>query len=410
MTIALALLAVAGALAPALASARSCGLAGLLGCDPPPAPAPAPPPAPRPDPPLRIGLTEGDPRLLVAEGGSWRAAVKAIALKPAYVRVLVPWERLQPRAGRPPNWDAPPGGCPPAAPRCRTDRGLRSLLRAIRRRQEADGGWRILAVPYFTPTWAARRPYGCQAARYRNPRSQRPRIPAYRTFLRQLNALADEVGVRIDYLTPWNEPNHPAFLQPQRLRCDRRSTAIAPLAYARLARAAAQELRDGQTLVLGSLAGLEHPRPSGASAAEFVRGLPRDVACLPGPFAQHAYIGRPGRGGREPRRANPASAASRGLLGGVVAALDAKRCATPKRLWIGETGTFDHRCEAMSAALRSWARNPRVDAAFQYTFRESRAYPVGLISSSLRDTYRSYRAWFAFAGGPETVPPDPCRR
>jgi len=167
-------------------------------------------------------------------------------------------------------------------------------------------------------------------------------------------------------------------------------------------------LRYDQTLVLGSLAGLEHPHVYGAGAAEFVRGLAPDVACVDGPFAQHAYVGERGRHGREPQRANPAAADRRDLFDDVLAALDAKGCPQIKQLWIAETGTFDHRCEAMSTALRAWAYNDRIDAAFQYTFREAHAFPVGLVSPSLRVTYRSYRAWFAFAGGPEKMPPSPC--
>lgn len=373
---------------------------------------PPPPPAAAAEvlaPPLAIGLTESDPRLLVPHGKTSRVARKAVALQPTYVRVLIPWERLQPKSGRKPNWDAPPGGCPARSPTCRSERGLRGLLGAIKQRQEQDGGWKILAVPYFTPLWAmAGPPTGCQKARLRHARTQMPRIGAYRHFLRALNALADKVGVKIDYITPWNEPNHPGFLQPQRAICHARSTAIAPRAYARLVRAAKRELRDGQTIVLGSLAGLEAPRVYGAGAAEFIRRLPHDVACTEGPFAQHAYIGSPGRGGRPPRRANPATALPSGLLESVLAALDAKHCPQVKQLWIAETGTFDHRCEAMFAALRSWARNDRIDAAFQFTFREARVFPVGLVSSSLRVTYRSYPAWLAFAGGPQTVPDDPC--
>lgn len=407
----LAVGAATGVLSAAPAGAQSCPLVPLDPCDTQhqwgteerPAEAPG-----RMAPPLAIGLTEGDPRLLVPGGVTRGVARKVIALKPAYVRVLVPWERLQPYALRKPNWDAPPGGCPRINPGCRSPFGLRTVLRAIKHRQETDGGWRILVVPYFTPSWAASRYKGCQKARSRHPRAQLPRIASYRRFLRRLNALGDKVGVKLDYVTPWNEPNHPGFLQPQRATCDRRSRAIAPAAYAKLARAAQKELRHEQTLVLGSLAGLQQPRVYGAGAAEFIRGLPRDVACLEGPFAQHAYIGRPGRRGREPRRASPASAARRNLLDDVLAALDAKRCAQIKQLWIAETGTFDHRCEAMSAALRSWARNDRIDAAFQYTFREARTFPVGLVSPSMMQTYRSYRAWRAFAGGPAKVPPSPC--
>jgi hypothetical protein len=413
--VALAFIAGSAALVPSLAGARSCPLAPLIPCDPPRAPADTPTPEPAParppaklKPPLSIGLTESDPRLFVPGGRASRAAVKLAALRPAYVRLLVPWERFQPRAARKPNWDAPPGGCPEAAPRCVSERGLRELLRAIKRRQDADGGWKILVVPYFTPPWAASRITGCQRARNRHPRAQMPLIAPYRRLLRRLNALADTVGVKIDYVTPWNEPNYPAFLQPQRATCDRRSKAIAPLAYAKLARAAQQDLRSDQTLVLGSLAGFVSPQTYGAGAAEFIRGLPRDVACIDGPFAQHAYIGERGRHGRAPVRANPASAARHDLIDDVLAALDAKGCPQVKQLWIAETGTFDHHCEAMSAALRSWADNDRIDAAFQYTFREAQAFPVGLVSPSLRATYNSYRAWFAFAGGPEKVPPSPC--
>lgn len=369
----------------------------------------APAVAQTPAPPLAIGLTEGDSRLLLPSGPTAQVARRAVALRPSYVRVLVPWERLQPSAGRKPNWDAPPEGCPKRMPRCASPRGLRAVLHAIGRRQAADGGWRILAVPYFTPLWAvAGPPTGCQKLRNRHARTQMPRIAAYRRFLRALNALADKTGVKIDYITPWNEPNHPGFLQPQRAQCRVSSKAVAPRAYAKLVRAAKRELRYGQTIVLGSLAGLQNPRVYGAGAAEFIRRLPHDVACTSGPFAQHAYIGARGRGGRAPRPADPANASRYGLLDGVIAALDAKACPEVKPLWIAETGTFDHRCEAMFSALRSWAINDRVDAAFQYTFRESRDFPVGLVSPSLFDTYRSYRAWRAFAGGPQQLPDDPC--
>ena len=371
--------------------------------------APAPAAAQDGSPPLSIGLTENDPRLLIPQGPGRSTAAKVVALKPAYIRVLIPWERLQPLAGRKPNWDAPLSGCPKLDPGCRSLAGMRGLLNAIRVRQAEDGGWRILAVPYFTPLWAmAQAPSGCQKERNRHARTQMPRIGAYRRLLRAFNALADKVGVKVDFISPWNEPNHPAFLQPQRARCSTKSKAVAPAAYARLVRAAGKELRPGQQIVLGSLAGLQRPRIYGAGVAEFIRGLPHDVACLDAPFAQHAYIGVRRRDGGPPRAANPALAARWGLLNSAIVALDAKGCGHLKSLWIAETGTFDHRCAAMSAALRSWAVNGRVDAAFQFTFRESRDYPVGLVSPSLFDTYASYRAWLAFAGSPRSLPDNPC--
>jgi hypothetical protein len=48
-----------------------------------------------------------------------------------------------------------------------------------------------------------------------------------------------------------------------------------------------------------------------------------------------------------------------------------------------------------------------VTAAFQYTFRESPAFPVGLVSASMLTTYASYRAWHAFARASE-IPTAPC--
>ncbi|MEA2221502.1 MAG: hypothetical protein QOJ35_4128 [Solirubrobacteraceae bacterium] len=377
----------------------------LLPCPVAPPP-PPPPPAPTPQPPLVIGLTEPDPRLLSAGRPGWPGA-EAVALRPRYVRVLVDWNRAQPRAGQAPNWDAPPGGCPRTAPRCRSALGLRELLHAIKARRHADGGWQILLVPYFTPAWAATPPEGCQRPGTQ-ARAQMPFIADYRAFLRALQRLADEVGVDVPYWAPWNEPNHPGFLNPQRRICDRHARPLAPELYARLVRAAIQELRPGQQLVLGELAGLDAPRTYGASAPEFVRALPDDVACAGAAFGQHGYVGERGRRGRPPLRVDPASAttATSALLDAVDRALTAHGCTT--KLWITETGTFDHRCEAMAAALRTWSDDPRVDAAFQYTFRESSAFPVGLVSSSLRTTYRSYDAWHAFAGMHDAPPADPC--
>ena len=134
-------------------------------------------------PPLSIGLTENDPRLLVPDGPTRHTAAKVVALKPAYIRVLIPWERLQPIGGRKPNWDAPFGGCPRINPGCRSERGMRGLLNAIKQRQAEDGGWKILAVPYFTPLWAmaaaaARMSEGAQPPRPRTDAADRRLSPA----------------------------------------------------------------------------------------------------------------------------------------------------------------------------------------------------------------------------------------
>ncbi len=56
-------------------------------------------------------------------------------------------------------------------------------------------------------------------------------------------------------------------------------------------------------------------------------------------------------------------------------------------------------CRAMRTALRRWARDRRVDAAFQYTFREDTAFPVGLADPGLSRTYPVYEVWRNAAGG-----------
>lgn len=401
--VAVGLAALAGArggAAPADAVARAVCIPRLLPCTQTPVPADS-------RPPLDIGLTEADPRMLTATRPGAPGA-RAVALRPRYVRVLVDWHRAQPRGDRKPNWSAPPGGCPPDVRHCGTDRGLRGLLETLKERRAAEGvGWQILVVPYFTPEWAALPASGCERPGT-HARARMPRLDAYRGFLRALQSLADDVGVSFRYLSPWNEPNHPAFLNPQRAACDVRSPPLAPALYAQLVRAAAQELRRGQRLVVGELAGLDEPRPYGASAAEFVRALPSDVACAGDAFGQHAYIGERGRRGRPPAivRAAAARGAATGIVDTVDSALRSHDCRAP--LWITETGTFDHRCESMAAALAAWADDARVDAAFQYTFREHASFPVGLVSPSLRTTYGSYTAWHAFARARGETPKEPC--
>ncbi|MEJ7824644.1 MAG: hypothetical protein WKF48_04410 [Solirubrobacteraceae bacterium] len=406
--VAVALAAIAVRDGADIASAQSRCLPPLIPCAPAPQPepAPAPTPAPEPEPLLELGLTEADARLLDASRQRSPGTLVA-ALKPRYVRVLVDWNRIQPRKGQRPNWDAPAGGCPRHVPRCKSA-GLRGLLEAIRSRGQADGGWKVVIVPYFTPRWAARPRTGCER-RGTTAKARMPRIAHYRRFLHQIQALGDKLDLELDYWTPWNEPNHPGFLNPQRRICDRSSKPLAPALYAQLARAAAKELRPGQKLVIGELAGLKKRKAHSSSTTEFIRAMPSDVVCGDvRAFAQHAYIGKRGRRGKAAQRIDPATAvrSTTRLLNGVDAALRSHGCQMP--LWISEAGTFDHRCEAMAATLATWARDPRVEAAFQYTSREASGYPVGLINRSLRKTYRSYRAWLAFAGSTDEIPERPC--
>ena len=379
-------------------------LLALVGCG---ADEPTDPPSrpPAPEPPLAIGLSEANPHLVSPQGAPAFAAAReqVAALRPRYLRLVVHWSRIQPTAGEPPDFGVAQDGCLRGRPPCAPWGGLREQLAAITARQRADGGWRLLVVPHGTPDWAAAPATGCERPGT-GPSGRMPDPEAYRAFMRAVQGLAREVGVRLAYWSPWNEPNHPTFLNPQRRRCDPHAAPTAPALYARLARVAAQELGPGQQLVLGELAGYDEPQPTAATAEEFARALPRDVICRPGPWGQHTFVGERGRRGEEPETADPRTAANIALVDAIDRVLRRRGC--PKPIWITETGSFDHGCEAIAAALADWARDPRVDAAFQYTFREDPQFPEGLADTGLSETYPAYEAWRAAAapGGPPARP------
>jgi hypothetical protein len=390
----------------------------------PPAPPATPPAPPRDTRGLVLGITEGNPALLRTTGvpDAFAAARdRVVALKPAYFRLMVDWRRVQPTAGAPPNWDTPSDGCLRGTPPCAESAGIRALLRAVRERQQADGGWQVVVTFYGTPEWALRGGVaGCGTDR-------RPNLDAYRALVRSFRDVAAQEQVAVRWWSPWNEPNHPEFLGPQRTECSEDAQPLTPEEYANIAYAMQAELRPGDHLVLGELAGYDRPRARAVSAPEFARDLPRALVCAAGVWAQHAYV-RPSDGAgeddaQEPSLAgDPDAAGDPGLLRDVLEALDAKRCPQRHAVWITETGVGGPRtgerrpadprtdraaCEAMDDALRFWARDPRVDAAFQYTFREDTSFPVGLADAGLDRLYRSYDAWKAWSvPGPPPGPVD----
>ncbi|MBA3808538.1 MAG: hypothetical protein H0X28_09130, partial [Solirubrobacterales bacterium] len=66
-------------------------------------------------------------------------------------------------------------------------------------------------------------------------------------------------------------------------------------------------------------------------------------------------------------------------------------------------------CEALAAQLLGWYRDSRVQAVFQYSFREDPAFPVGLESAALDHLYPSYRLLRAYAQAraARRLPPTP---
>jgi len=384
---------------------------------------------------------------------------RVAALRPEVFRLLVDWKKLQPTAASPIDVALPLDGCMRGVAPCAPSAGLRDLLRALRARQAADGGWQVMVVPYGTPDWAVEpAAEGCG-----EPRT--PRVDAYLELVRAVRTVAREEGVELRWWSPWNEPNHPTFLGPQRTECRADAPGLSPDAYARLARALRDELRGESELVLGEVAGYAEPRPTALGSAEFIRGLPRDLVCAGAVWGQHAYVrarregreaGAQGRGAEGAAGGGQGAAGAEGAAGGgqgaagaeggagglegaplagdadaggsaalledVAAALDDHGCARGHRIWITETGVGGPRtgedrptgeaaqaaqCRAIDDALRAWAADPRVDLAVQYTFREDPVFRVGLADAELRGTYTPYAAWEAWSR-PGPAPASAC--
>jgi hypothetical protein len=357
---------------------------------------------------LAVGLTEPNPNLIATAAvpspwSAWRDAVAAI--HPAFYRLVIDWAALQPSAASPPDLGAENGGCMRASPPCLGWGGVRAQLKALAERQRT-GGWEGVVVLTGTPEWAAAPASGCERTQA-TPLSRPPRgdaLGAYETLVRDVLAAAREEGARLTYWSAWNEPNHPAFISPQRAACDASSPSLAPSAYAVLVRALRSALAGRGQLILGETAGLLKPTPRTSSVQEFIAGLPGDVVCASTVWSQHAYIGGP-----DPVRP-------------VAAALAARGCPKPFTIWITETGvgkapsalsaatptTADATgCEALHARLVHWYDDPQVTAAFQYTVREDDTFPTGLVSTDLASARPALKEWQAWGGTrtPSAPPP-----
>jgi hypothetical protein len=389
-----------------------------------------PPPHATPSGPA-FGLTEDNADLLWSPegpsppgGDSFQAARRELtALHPRYLRLLVDWAALQPDPGRPPELEASVSGCARDVGPCGTYAGIREQLAAIasQQRAAAAGGqadFQVVIVIFGTPAWAARAPSGCEL--HATTAFSRPISPAaiagYRALIRSILTLGAQEGVALTWWSPWNEPNDPVFISPQRSSCAAGSAPVSPEVYAELARATAAELRaDGGVhhLLLGELNAFESDSPHRTSIADFVASLPTDVLCLGDVWSVHAYARR----GAASPSVDPVKA--------LEAALDARGgCARDAQIWVTEAGAGapprpasaadqEGACLALAEQLDRWDDDPRVGAVFQYTFREDPAFPVGLVSADLTHVYPAYRLWLAFsypraAGQPPPTPAAGC--
>ena len=64
-------------------------------------------------------------------------------------------------------------------------------------------------------------------------------------------------------------------------------------------------------------------------------------------------------------------------------------------------------CGRLHRRLVHWYRDPRVTAAFQYTFREDDLFPTGLIKTDLSSAYPALAEWTAWAGTRKPTDPPP---
>jgi hypothetical protein len=66
-----------------------------------------------------------------------------------------------------------------------------------------------------------------------------------------------------------------------------------------------------------------------------------------------------------------------------------------------------NQCRLMNRALLTWYHDPRVDVAFQYSFREDSLFPVGLATPGLTALYPTYYLMRAWGGtrAPSAPPP-----
>ncbi|HEX2398195.1 MAG TPA: hypothetical protein VHI73_08645 [Solirubrobacteraceae bacterium] len=351
---------------------------------------------------LATGLTEFNPYLLGLPGSALlrpgRGRVQA--LRPAVVRLPVVWSRVQPRSYRPPNLSLRDSGCARGLRPCVPWYGVRAQLRAIRT-LELRLGRRVdvLVVIYGTPSWANRPRFGCRQGGVTGESRpvQLEDLAAYRRLVEAVLAAGRAAGVRLRWWSAWNEPNTASFVNPQRLRCSAGTPSVAPALYAPLVRtlkAALDAAPGGQQIVLGELSSPFAPRPRLTETAEFVRGLPQDVACAGEIWSQHQYVGD----------ADDVAALEQ--------AVDARGCpGPPRRFWITETGVGragPHRrrslnprvlrlgCQRLNGLLLRWYGDPRIDLALQYTFREDPAFTVGLADPRLRRLYPAYALWRAW--------------
>lgn len=379
---------------------------------------------------LSVGLVSRDVAALTPSSAGPIAGYDAAreivgAMAPRYVRVDVRWDQLQPRADVPldPAVVQDDGCGRDAAPPCGPPISLSAVLTQIAAQQRAHpGAFRPLITFWGMPEWAGEAPTdGCRSDRVRTGARPlaRGRENAYQAAIRSVWTAVREAGVTASDWTPWNEPNAPYFLDPQRSGCARDAAPRSPGPYGRMVVAMGDELRAlrGSTpdaardhrLVVGEVAAWGAPSSRAVPADEFLRALPDDVLCRADVVGLHGYLdARPPVG-----RGEPVAAA----LGEV----ERRACLDDVPVWITETGvgapgsgrqrqddraTLRDECRLMADQLTRWFHHPRITAAFQYSVRDDAAFPTGLVDEAVTSAYPVADVWTAWGGrAPDDPPP-----
>ena len=349
------------------------------------------------------------------------ARERLTALHPRYVRLLVDWAALQPRADGVSSLDGTVDGCARSVGPCATYAGLRDQLAAIASQQRAASaqgapGFEVVLDVFGVPAWAARAASGCElpdTTAFSRPITAAG-LAGYRALVDSLLALGAREKVALSWWSPWNEPNDPVFLSPQRAACRTDSPSLAPAVYAQLAQAMAGELDAAggvHHLLLGELNAFASDSPHRTSVQAFVAALPQSVICLSGVWSIHAYAARGGHASAlDPVKLLQNSLSARA------------GCAAGARIWVTEAGAgaphpgarrppgeADERegCSELAQQVKRWSEDPRVAAVLQYTFREDPAFPVGLLSADLTHVYPAYRLWLLYTRASTQGKPPP---
>nr|MBF6620532.1 hypothetical protein [Patulibacter sp.] len=359
-----------------------------------------------------------------------RDAVGAIA--PRHVRIDVRWDQLQPSADAPldPSRVTDDGCGREAAPPCGPPISLTALFAQLAAQQAAHpGAFRPLITFWGMPDWAGEPPTeGCRSDEVRA--GARPlaegREVAYQAAIRSVWTALRDAGVAASDWTPWNEPNAPYFLDPQRASCSRDADPRSPAEYGRMVAAMDEVLRAlrgsdpaaaaAHRLVVGEVAAWGAPSTRAVPADEFLRGLPDDVLCRADVVGLHGYLdARPPLG-----RGEPVAAA--------LGEIERRPCLDDAPVWITETGVgapgsgrdrdgdrevLRDECRLMGDQLTRWYHHPRITAAFQYSVRDDAAFPTGLVDERVRTTYPVADVWSAWGGerapdGPPAPVPAAC--